>query len=82
MKTVKLLAEMEYDLDFRLPRVTATEKYITMESVEEIMMISQTSVTARNAKGYVTVTGDNFVIREIGEGRLVIEGRIQNIEFL
>ncbi len=79
---MKLLAEMEYDLDFRLPRVTATEKYITVESVEEIMMISEASVTARNAKHYVTVSGSNFAIREIGEGRLVIEGRIQNIEFL
>lgn len=69
-------------MDFRLPRVTATEKYITIESVEEIMMISEESVTARNAKRYVTVRGGNFVIREIGEGRLVIEGRIQNIEFL
>lgn len=79
---MKLLAEMEYDLDFRLPRVTATEKYIAIESVEEIMMISQTSVTARKGRGYVTVRGGNFVIREIGEGRLVVEGRIQNIEFL
>ena len=69
-------------MDFRLPRVTATEKYIAIESVEEIMMISPTSVTARKGREYVTVRGGNFVIREIGEGRLVVEGRIQNIEFL
>ena len=79
-KTVNLFAEMEYDLDFRVPRVTVTENRVILESVKEIVMISSAAVTVKNSD--VTVGGENFVIREIGEGRLVIEGRVQRVEFL
>ena len=81
-KTVNLFAEMEYDLDFRVPRFTVTEKRVILESVKEIVMISSAAVTVKNSDRYVTVGGENFVIREIGEGRLVIEGRVQRVEFL
>ena len=81
-KTVNLFAEIEYDLDFRVPRVTVTENRVILESVKEIVMISSAAVTVKNSDRYVTVGGANFVIREIGEGRLVIEGRVQRVEFL
>ena len=73
---------MEYDLDFRVPRVTVTENRVILESVKEIVMISSAAVTVKNSDRYITVGGENFVIREIGEGRLVIEGRVQRVEFL
>lgn len=79
---MRLLAEMEYDLNFRVPRVTATGNLVILESVKEIVMISQDAVSVRNRDRFVTVSGKDFVIREISEGRLVIEGRIQGIEFL
>lgn len=53
-----------------------------LESVKEIVMISSAAVTVKNSDRYVTVGGENFIIREIGEGRLVIEGRVQRVEFL
>lgn len=81
-KTVNLFTEIEYDLDFRVPRVTVTENRVILESVKEIVMISSAAVTVKNSDRYVTVGGENFVIREIGEGRLVIEGRVQRVEFL
>lgn len=79
---MRLLAEMEYDLNFRVPRVTATGNLVILESVKEIVMISKDAVSVRNGDRFVTVSGKDFVIREISEGRLVIEGRIQGIEFL
>ena len=79
---MNLFAEMENDLDFRVPRVTVTESRVILESVKEIVMISSAAVTVKNSDRYVTVGGENFVIREIGEGRLVIEGRVQRVEFL
>lgn len=79
---MRLLAEMEYDLDFRKPRVTAVENYVIMESFKEITMITQTAVTVKNDRRYVTVVGENFVLREISEGRMVVEGTLQRIEFL
>lgn len=80
--TMRLLAEMEYDLDFRRIRVTAVENYVIVESFKEITMITQTAVTVKNDRRYVTVVGENFVLREISEGRMVVEGTLQRIEFL
>ena len=79
---MRLLAEMEYDLDFRKPRVTAVENYVIVESFKEITMITQTAVTVKNDRRHVTVVGENFVLREISEGRMVVEGTLQRIEFL
>ena len=67
-KTVNLFAEME--------------NRVILESVKEIVMISSAAVTVKNSDRYVTVGGEDFIIREIGEGRLVIEGRVQRVEFL
>ena len=44
-------------------------------------MISETSLTVSAGKKFVTVRGSGFVIKEIFEGRLLIEGTIQGIEF-
>lgn len=79
---MKMLAEMEYDMDFRKPRVTAVENCVILENIREILMLSSTAVTVRNAQRYVTLCGEDFVLKEISEGRLVVEGRLQRIEFL
>lgn len=44
-------------------------------------MISDTSVTVDTGRFFVTVRGSGFVIGEIWEGRMELEGEIQGIEF-
>ena len=44
-------------------------------------MISDTSVTVDTGRFYVTVKGSRFVISEIWEGRMELEGKIEGIEF-
>lgn len=78
---MKLREEMSHDLDFRQPRVIVDDKLAVIENVNAIVMISQTSLTVSTGKKFVTVRGDGFVIKEIFEGRLMIEGAIQGIEF-
>lgn len=79
---MRILDEMAYDLDFRKPRVTAVENYVILESVSEIVMVGSNAVTVRSAQRYVSLSGENFVLKEISEGRLIVEGRIERIEFL
>lgn len=45
-------------------------------------MLTDSAVTVHNGSRYVTVVGENFLIREICEGRLTVEGKIQKVEFL
>jgi len=78
---LKLIEEMSYDLDFNEPKIIISEKLAVIENVKAIVMISENSLTVQCGKKHVTVTGSDFVIKEIFEGRLLIEGRIQGIEF-
>ncbi len=79
---MKLLEEVSYDLDFRKPRVICEAGLVIMENVQSIVMLTDSAVTVHNGSRYVTVAGENFLIREICEGRLAIEGKIQKVEFL
>ena len=74
--------ELAYDFDFTKPKVIATEKRAILENITAIVMISEKALTVQSGRRYTTVVGEDFVIKEIGEGRLIIEGKVQRVEFL
>ena len=74
--------EMVNDLDFTMPRVIVTQRLTILENVTAIVMISEKALTVQSGRKYTTVVGEDFVIKEICEGRLIIEGKIQRVEFL
>ena len=74
--------ELAYDFDFTKPKVIATEKRAILENITAIVMISEKALTVRSGSRYTTVVGEDSVIKEIGEGRLIIEGKVQRVEFL
>lgn len=78
---MKLREEMSHDLNFRQPRVIADDKLTIIENVTAIVMISETSLTVSAGKKFVTVRGSGFVIKEIFEGRLLIEGPYRELIF-
>ena len=79
---MKLIEEMVYDLDFSMPRVIITGRTAILENIKSIEMISERSLTVSSRYGYTTVTGEDFIMKEIGEGRIIIEGSIERVEFL
>ena len=82
---MRLIDDMVYDFDFTMPRIIATGRLVIFENMSEIVMISEYVLTVSSGgrnKKYTTVAGEGFVIKEIGEGRLVIEGKIRSVEFL
>ena len=82
---MRLIDDMVYDFDFTMPRIIATGRLVIFENMSEIVMISENVLTVSSGgrnKKYTTVEGEDFVIKEIGEGRLVIEGKIRSVEFL
>ena len=74
--------EMVNDLDFTMPRVIVTQRLTILENVTAIVMISEKALTVQSGKRYTTVVGEDFVIKEICEGRLIVEGKVQRVEFL
>ncbi len=86
---MRLLDEAVYDFDFTMPRVIATGRMVILENISAIVMISENALTVSSGgpgkagnKRFTTVSGEDFIIKEIGEGRLVIEGTIRSVEFL
>lgn len=79
--TMKLLNEITYDFDITGPKITASAKAAIIENVKQVVLISDTQVTVDTGRFYVTVTGSRFIISEIWEGRMELEGEITGIEF-
>ena len=79
---MRIIEEMAYDLDFTKPKVIVTERVAILENITAIVMISEKALTVQSGKKNTTVVGEDYVIKEIGEGRLIIEGKIQRAEFL
>ncbi len=78
---MKLINELTYDFDMKGPKITASASVAIIENVKQVILISDTSVTVDTGRFYVTVTGRNFIISEIWEGRMELEGEITGIEF-
>ena len=78
---MKLINEITFDFDVTGPKITASEKAAIIENVYRVVLISDTSVTVDTGRFFVTVRGSGFVIGEILEGRMELEGEIQGIEF-
>ncbi|MGN0657988.1 MAG: YabP/YqfC family sporulation protein, partial [Emergencia sp.] len=79
--TMKLINEFTYDFDITGPKITASGRAAVIENVRQVLLISDSSVTVDTGRFFVTVSGSGFVISEIWEGRMELEGNITGIEF-
>lgn len=75
-------SEFQNDFDFTVPKVTITSGRAILENITSIAMISDKALTVSCGNRFITVKGENFSIKEICEGRIVIEGNIQGVELL
>lgn len=78
---MKLINELTYDFDITGPKITASAGAAVIENIRQVTLISDTSVTVDTGRFFVTVSGSGFIISEIWEGRMELEGEITGIEF-
>ncbi len=78
---MKLINELTYDFDIAGPKITASAEAAVIENIRQVTLISDTSVTVDTGRFFVTVSGSGFIISEIWEGRMELEGEITGIEF-
>ncbi len=78
---MKLINELTYDFDIAGPKITASAGAAVTENIRQVTLISDTSVTVDTGRFFVTVSGSGFIISEIWEGRMELEGEITGIEF-
>lgn len=70
-----------FDFGFNMARVLVGGNIGVIDNVHKVVMIGENQICVDNGKGYTAVSGKNFVITEISQGRMMIEGEIQRIEF-
>lgn len=73
--------ELIFDFDMTMPRILIGGNTAVIDNVKKIVMLSDHSITVDNGKSFTTITGDRFVIQEIQNGRMLIEGEIAGVEF-
>lgn len=78
---MKILNEITFDFDIKGAKIIASSRVAVIDNVTRVILISNESVTVDTGRFYVTVKGRDFVISEIWEGRLELEGEIEGIEF-
>lgn len=75
-------SEFQNDFDFTVPKVTVTSGRAVLENITSIAMVSDNALSVSCGSRFVTVKGEKFSIKEICEGRIIIEGNIQGVELL
>lgn len=73
--------EFLFDFGISMPRILVAANTAVLDNVKKIVMISDNSIVVDNGKGYTTLKGRNFIITEICDGRMLVEGEIQGIDF-
>lgn len=73
--------ELIYDFDIGRPKIILGSNIAIIENVKRIILIEEDSITVGTGSYFVSITGKAFVIDEIWEGRMLIEGEIQEIQF-
>lgn len=79
---MRFIEEFNYDMNFKEPKIIIKDNLCIVENVESIIMIGDNSITVATSFKYVTVNCKDFIIKEIIDGRLLIEGKIQGIEII
>lgn len=77
--------EIRRDADFSRPRLILTDQVAALENVSGIVLLSENSVTVSHGFAkptHTSIVGEKLTIKEIGEGRILISGKIQRAEFL
>lgn len=73
---------MNFDMNFNEPKIIIKDNICIVENVKSLVMIGENSLTVETSKKYVTIRCYEYTIKEIMDGRLLVEGQIQGVEII
>lgn len=79
---MRFIEEFNYDMDFKEPKIIIKDELCIIENVESIVMIGENSLTLETQTKYITLNYEGYIIKEIIDGRVLVEGKIQSVEIL
>ncbi|MBO8156045.1 MAG: sporulation protein YqfC [Bacillaceae bacterium] len=75
--------DMPADVMHELPRITTIGQiHAYIENHQGLVTFSEKEILLKMTRGYVKVTGENFVLKMMLPEEILVEGQIHSVQFL
>lgn len=73
--------DLLFDFAVNLPRILVAGKTTVLDNVKKLMMLTDSEIVVFNGERYTSVSGENFIIIQLKEERMLISGEVKEIRF-
>jgi len=73
--------DLLFDFAVNLPRILVAGKTTVLDNVKKLMMLTDSEIVVFNGERYTSVSGENFIITQLKEERMLISGEVKEIRF-
>ena len=70
-----------FDFAVNMPRVLVSGRTAVLDNVRKLMLLTDSEIVVFNGQRYTSVTGEDFVVTELKEERMLVSGEVREIRF-
>lgn len=70
-----------FDFAVSMPRVLVSGRTAVLDNVRKLMLLTDSEIVVFNGQRYTSVTGEDFVVTELKEERMLVSGEVKEIRF-
>ena len=70
-----------FDFAVNMPRVLVSGRTAVLDNVRKLMLLTDSEIVVLNGQRYTSVTGEDFVVTELKEERMLVSGEVKEIRF-
>ena len=70
-----------FDFAVNMPRVLVSGRTAVLDNVRKLMLLTNSEIVVFNGQRYTSVTGEDFVVTELKEERMLVSGEVKEIRF-
>lgn len=73
--------DLLFDFAVNMPRVLVSGKTTVLDNVKRLMLMTDSEIVVFNGQRYTSVMGNDLIVTELKEERMLISGEIKEIRF-
>lgn len=82
MSNIKdLTIEMMCDFSLSVPRVLVSGDTGIIDNIKKVVMVTEKQVIVNNGSKFTSIYGQNLIIKQLGDERMLIKGEFEGIQF-
>ena len=78
---MKIKDDILFDFAVNMPRVLVSGRTAVLDNVRKLMLLTDSEIVVFNGQRYTSVTGEDFVVTELKEERMLVSGEVKEIRF-